>query len=870
MALRKTVRRAVRRVWTVVRFEWHAFWRSRPIRQDTVIYEAFFGKGMVCNPEAIFRELLAAPDLKQLRHVWVLSDLGEYRDAVREFTGNPNVLFIKRESLAYYRWLATAKYLINNHTFPPQFSKRPGQVYVNTWHGTPLKRLGYDIAKPLSTHVGIRNFISADYLVSSNEFSTRQMYESAFRLRGIYRGRVIQEGTPRIDRQYASATEATQLRAQLRDRDVAIDDDRKVILYAPTWKGRTFSNATNDVAELADRVRQLSEQIDTDRWRVLLRVHQHVYRYAVEDPQLRNILVPNDIPANVALAVTDVLVTDYSSIFYDFLATGRPVLFYVPDLADYTDYRGLYVPPEEWPGPVTDSVAQLAEHVNNLGSGGELDIIDTYAAQYAKAAAEYCSLEDGTASSRVVDVVFRGKTEGYDIRELTDERESILVQLGTLRTNGITTSTLNLLDNIDYDRFDVSVTYPVRRRDSDWRKNESLINPRARLFPRTGGVNGSKRHTLGRRRLLSRGIDAPLVNLDLQRRVFGDEWNRVFGDAKFDYAVDFSGYHPFWAFLLLQADAKSRSIWMHNDMIGDRMRTVDGKRPFERSLGAVFSMYRLFDRLVSVSPTLAEVNRGNLGDAAGSAEFVSAVNTINVERITTMAAADVLAEFDAAAEAAREAAEQKAASAALEQADDEPSVDQRAAERAEAEQKRVERRALLQRVALPEPGVRTFVAVGRLSPEKNHARLVRAFAQVHKTHPDTRLIIVGGGPLRTDLERQIAELGMDEAIVLAGRQSNPYAIMTKADFFVQSSDYEGQPMVILEARLLGLPVVSTDFSSVRGSLPDGVGLVVPRSDEGVADGMVRLLAGEVPNPRFDHAEYNRDAVEQFYRAIRAS
>ena len=104
---------------------------------------------------------------------------------------------------------------------------------------------------------------------------------------------------------------------------------------------------------------------------------------------------------------------------------------------------------------------------------------------------------------------------------------------------------------------------------------------------------------------------------------------------------------------------------------------------------------------------------------------------------------------------------------------------------------------------------------------------------------------------------------------MAGQHNNPYAIMKHADCFVMSSDYEGQPMVILEARVLGLPVVSTDFASVRGSLPEGVGLVVPRSVEGMADGLRAMLAGTVPNPPFDYEAYNRDAVDQFYRVIGA-
>ena len=168
-----------------------------------------------------------------------------------------------------------------------------------------------------------------------------------------------------------------------------------------------------------------------------------------------------------------------------------------------------------------------------------------------------------------------------------------------------------------------------------------------------------------------------------------------------------------------------------------------------------------------------------------------------------------------------------------------------------------------------EPGVRTFVTAGRLSPEKNHERLVRAFALVHAAHPDTRLLVLGTGPLHGRLQDVIAELGLRGSVTLAGYQANPYAIMAGADCFVLSSDYEGQPIALLEALVLGLPIVTTAFDSVRGSLPDGTGLVVARDTDALAAGMAAFLRGEVANPPFDHVAYNAAAMAEFYRAIGA-
>jgi len=100
-----------------------------------------------------------------------------------------------------------------------------------------------------------------------------------------------------------------------------------------------------------------------------------------------------------------------------------------------------------------------------------------------------------------------------------------------------------------------------------------------------------------------------------------------------------------------------------------------------------------------------------------------------------------------------------------------------------------------------------------------------------------------------------------------GKVDNPFAILAQSDCFVLSSDYEGQPMVILEARTLGLPVITTSFSSVGDSVPPDAGIVVPKSVEGVVDGLQRFVAGKVPSGSFDFHAYNAEAVAQFRQAI---
>jgi len=485
---------------------------------------------------------------------------------------------------------------------------------------------------------------------------------------------------------------------------------------------------------------------------------------------------------------------------------------------------------------------------------------------YERARSRFAPGDDGHASARVLKTVMAGAKEGPGIREASrDGRPTLLVFLGGMKSNGITTSALNLLANLDHERFDVSAVYDHSRR-RDRQNNAEAIDPRVRRFARVGTFAPGKRYRRKRRALFALGTGMRPGPFEEMLALLREEWHRCFGPTEFDHIVDFSGYSPFWSFLLSLGPARTRSIWMHNDLLADQMREIEGHRPHEANLRSVFSAYRYYDNLVSVSDALREINAANLADFAPSSKFTYARNPIDHDRICRMAYGPANGE---------EAWNSDPVLANLTLATQpDLDVDESAALIAETHglesmRNEIERRLAIATIVPPREGMRTFVTVGRLSPEKNHERMLRAFDLVHQEDPKTRLVFVGYGPLAEKLARQAKELGLGQSVTFAGLQHNPYAIMANSDVFVLSSDYEGQPMVIHEARVLGLPVVTTAFGSVRGAMPAGVGLVVPRDHRALADAMRAALRGEVPNPPFDAVEYNRGAMSDFYRAIGA-
>lgn len=176
--------------------------RRAALRPDAVVLESFAGNNSLCNPNAILQSLLTSDDLRHLKFTWSLSGPAWHDRAANHYARHPRVTFVRRRSPQYYRAVGSARYLINNATFPQAFAKRSGQVYLNTWHGTPLKSMGYHEPGGGAGAANIvRNFLAADYLLAPNDV-TETMYLDSFRMRGIGRAQVLRVGTPRIDVQF--------------------------------------------------------------------------------------------------------------------------------------------------------------------------------------------------------------------------------------------------------------------------------------------------------------------------------------------------------------------------------------------------------------------------------------------------------------------------------------------------------------------------------------------------------------------------------------------------------------------------------------------------------------------------------------------
>jgi CDP-glycerol glycerophosphotransferase len=351
-----------------------------------IVYNSFEGR-FSDNPRALYEALRARDDGHE--HVW----LADPAHAVGFPVGVATAGYGTPEGLEA---LEAADVLIANTHTDVEWTKRDDALYLQTWHGTPLKRIHWDVLWAPAGRLErlSRDVARWDCLISPNRASTPLLC-GAFR----YDGAVLESGYPRND--VLNRPDRDEIRAAVRA-ELEIADDRTVVLYAPTWRDDEVFDAGGGEFRLAFDIDAFTMQLGADHV-LLLRLHYMLTGRLkpVEHPAVRDVSFHSDI-SRLYLAA-DVLVTDYSSTMFDFAVTGRPILFYTYDLADYRGrVRGFYFDfAPEAPGPLLDTTQDVLDALRDLDA-----VTERHAGHYARFRERFCHLEDGHATDRVLDRLF--------------------------------------------------------------------------------------------------------------------------------------------------------------------------------------------------------------------------------------------------------------------------------------------------------------------------------------------------------------------------------------------------------------------------------------------------------------------------------
>lgn len=763
------------------------------VKDHWVLLDSKNGKDLGSNLLRIAEELSKNPDYKNY-HVFI-SCKKEKREQIKKMAVQYQlrVTLIKETRFRYAKVIGMAKYLFTDTSFPAWYTKKEGQVITNTWHGTPLKMMGKDV-EDRSFDMGNvqKNYLIADYLIYPSDYM-KDIMVSAYFLEQLYQGKILCSGYPR-NSVFFDEDRRKAVRAELPY------GNKKLYGYMPTWRGNLKDIDSEKNTDQLEYFFGLLDEELTDEEVFLVRLHPFISD-AIDYGRYRHIQpFPEEYEPYDVLNVCDCLVTDYSSVMFDYANTGNKIILFVYDYEFYMDERGAYVSLRDFPFP---KVRRIPDLVRELRRSKEYD--DQAFRE------KFCQYDGEQVAEKLCRQVIKGETVFQEERTNSNGKENILIYSGSLAKNGITTALISLLKNVDCSKRNYFVTF----RSGYLRREPERIA----LLPKNVGflpIPNVRMYSLGESRAIKKYFEKNDTRRSVMKKVdrfYQRLYLRNFGHCHFDAAIHFHGYEK-EVINMFQHATTTRMIFVHNDMVSEIKSKGNQHEPTIRRA------YHDFEKVVPVTQDIYEFTL-QLG---GNKENLHVVNNCH----------------------------------------DWQSVLEKSAQEIAFQANTSSNILLDDLKKILDSDARKFITIGRFSPEKGHDMLMKAFDRYYKENPNSYLIIIGGyGAIYDQTVALAGSLSCGKNIVIIRSIANPMPILKRCDLFILSSHYEALGLVLLEADTLGIPVISTDIPGPRGFMKEHQGTLVPENADGIYQGMKAFEEDKVKPMGVDYEVYNQRAVQEF-------
>lgn len=341
--IRKTIR-FIKRLFIKtpkLKFIYAWYYKHASVKENQVLFESFHGKDVSDSSLAILQEFLKMKE--SLNAVIYFATNNRKRDKAFIDSIGLKVRLVDISTFRYTKVLATSKYLINNSSFPAYFIRRPEQTYLQTWHGTPLKTLGKKMRFGIESMYNVQhNFLQADYIMFPNEF-TRDVIMEDYNLESLYTGTVVMNGYPR-NSIFMDREKGDEVCESLGNKEFT------TMAYMPTWRGQ--SNHDINTSEYSREINKLLKYLDDglkEHQKLYVNFHPIVQKAVTLDSYQHIYPFPSGVDKYEFLNSVDALITDYSSVFFDYSITRKPIILYMYDYEEYMHDRGMYFDIKELP-----------------------------------------------------------------------------------------------------------------------------------------------------------------------------------------------------------------------------------------------------------------------------------------------------------------------------------------------------------------------------------------------------------------------------------------------------------------------------------------------------------------------------------------
>ena len=781
--------------------------KKTPINSLFILLESCQGNEISGNVFYLLKELATNSDYK--KYSIFITCRKKNKTKIESILNNYDIKKYKLvycNSLRYLKVIASAKFIFTDTYFLPFFVKKDGQIYFNAWHEPPLKILGRKNINDMHNIGNLqKNLICADYLLYPNEYTMNHIVKD-YMIENISHAQCVLTGYPK------NAIFYDKERAKKVRQKGAINYN-KVYVYMPTWHGITTSNDKDTNKIFKETLEKIDARLRDDE--ILFVNLQHLSIKCLDLTSFQHIKdVPEYYETYDFLNCSDCLITDYSSVIYDYAISEKKCVLFINDEEKYFDNKGINMDFSDLPFPKVQNIEELIKEIRSPKNYDDTNFLK-----------QFCAYECKDATKKVLDLIFTGKhSEGMKFIKMPNNgKKNILIYSGNLSQNGITASLFNLLRKVDTKDVNYYICFP---KDCGKTHRDTLetLPKGIEYIPMIEGFNLNPHNEFVWKQILSNSfLQSKFIKINYVAKSLKNDWKheikRLFGNAYFDNVIQFYGYDNKYIMMFAEFDCK-KTIYVHSDMKKE-IETRENQRE-----DILRYAYRKYDNV-------ALVTEGIWNSTAYFVEntdnFKIVHNVIAYEDIINRGEAELI--FD---------------------------------EKTKCNKTFEEVKTILNSKA------KKIISVGRFSPEKDHKRLVDAFTNVWKENNDTYFIIIGGNQYKDyykQLSNYVKTLPSNNHIILILSMFNPMPIVKSCDGFILASHYEAAPVVIFEADIHGLPIVSTDITGPRTFMKKNNGTLVPNTLEGVEKGFRLLLENKVPLLTTDYKKYNENAINEFYSLL---